>query len=210
MNILKSNKNWSLKGKTLEKLVCGVLIVYMCWYVKPTFTFLWWIPLSSFCSTTFLNSLFSFSSLSSMRWYFSYGINNRTWSTPCISNTSHQFYCLFGLYEAYSTSNYVCRCNEDIDTFDFRLFWSLLREKTLIIQRYRYYSRAWGDLGSSPGLGPPALCHSPSFSPDSCHIFSCTFNRAIKRSKKKKYFKKSAKSLGWLPYQHSCVQRNFV
>lgn len=37
-----------------------------------TLTFLWWIPFSSFCNTTFLSSLFSFSRRSSIRWYFDY------------------------------------------------------------------------------------------------------------------------------------------
>lgn len=41
-----------------------------CWNL--TLTFLWWIPLSSFCKTTFLSSLFSFSRRSSIRWYFIY------------------------------------------------------------------------------------------------------------------------------------------
>lgn len=63
-----------------------VWIGYICSYWQHTFTFLWWIPLSSFCSTTFLNSLFSFSSLSSMRWYFSYEMNNTTNQTPTTCN----------------------------------------------------------------------------------------------------------------------------
>lgn len=72
-----------LRGKTL-KLQVNVYCVYVC---NPTFTFLWWIPLSSFWSTTFLNSLFSFSSLSSMRWYFSWVMKRKTQSTTSFSHT---------------------------------------------------------------------------------------------------------------------------
>lgn len=30
MKYSEIEQNWSLKGKTLENLVCGVFIVYMC------------------------------------------------------------------------------------------------------------------------------------------------------------------------------------
>ena len=40
------------------------------------------------------------------------------------------------------------------------------------------------DLGSTPSPGPFAACHTPSLSPCFCHIFSCTFNKAIKRPQK--------------------------
>lgn len=61
-------------NKTTQALshFAGPWMISVVFLVELTFTFLWWIPLSSFCRTTFLNSLFSFSSLSSMRWYFNY------------------------------------------------------------------------------------------------------------------------------------------
>ena len=57
----------------------------------------------------------------------------------------------------------------------------------LVISRYSVRPMCRGsaaDPGLTPELGPFAVCHSPSLSlPVSCHIFSCSINKAIKGQK---------------------------